>query len=205
MAVMTAIGIGLAAFSAYQQYKGSKKQEKAAKAAGKAEQKIAESQGLVLDYNANVADLQAQDAIERGAEAESRFRAQIRGTIGAQRAGMAANNIDVSFGSAVDVQGDAAFLGELDALTIRTNAAREAWGFKVQATNYRKQAEIARQGGQNAVVAANATASAYSTQAYSSLIGGATSIMQQRYGWGSTKATLPSRNLTNGMPLVTAG
>jgi len=81
---------------------------------------------------AEIADLQAKDAIERGALDEQRFRQSIRATIGAQRAGFAGANIDVGYGSAVDVQADAAFLGELDALTLRNNAglvAHAAAGF----------------------------------------------------------------------------
>src|SRR3989304_3955374 len=50
-------------------------------------------------------------------------------------------------GAAADVQADAAFQGELDALTIRTNAAREAWGYQVQAEDLRTRATIAREEG----------------------------------------------------------
>lgn len=90
------------------------------------------------DYNAKVAEAQAADALARGRDEESRFRSELKGLIGSQRAGFAAQNIDVSTGSAVDVQADTAYLGELDALTIRSNAAREAWGYRVQAANQRQ-------------------------------------------------------------------
>lgn len=89
------------------------------------------------EYNAQIADTQAEDALVRGRDEESRFRQELKGLIGSQRAGFAAQNIDVGSGSAVDVQADAAYLGELDALTIRSNAAREAWGYKVQAQGQR--------------------------------------------------------------------
>jgi hypothetical protein len=89
--------------------------------------------------------------------------------IGTQRAGFAGQNVDVGQGSPTDVQGDAAYLGELDALKIRNNAAREAWGYRVQAQN-------ARMGGQNAQ-----TASQYGAAA--TLIGGGISLLASRYGW----------------------
>ncbi len=173
------IAMGVA--SLVMQYVGSRKTAAATKAAGEAQKKVAESSAEVLDYNAMIADLQAKDAIARGAEAESRFRSQIRGTIGAQRAGIAAGNVDVSFGSAVDVQGDAAFLGELDALTLRTNAAREAWGYRVQATDIRKKAEIARKEGVNAITAASAQVSAQNWNTAGSLLGSGASLLQMRY------------------------
>jgi hypothetical protein len=84
-----------------------------------AEKEAADSQADLADYNAAVAELQAKDAETRGAEEANRFRKSVNVMVGAQRAGFAAGNIDVGFGSAVDVQADAAFLGELDALTIQ--------------------------------------------------------------------------------------
>jgi len=123
------------------------RQGNAAARAGSAQRDVAESQAELADYNAQVADLQATDAIERGGEQESNFRMGVRGMIGKQRAQLAAGNIDVSYGSAVDVQADTAYMGELDALTIRNNAAREAWGFKQQGADLRRRAEIARKEG----------------------------------------------------------
>ena len=177
---MLALMAGSTAVSVYSQ----RKQSKAAKKAGEAQKAASESQAQVLDYNAAVADIQAKDAIERGAEQESRFRSQVRQTVGAQRAAFAASNIDVSFGSAVDVQADAAYLGELDALTIRSNAAREAWGYKVQATDIRKRAEIARKEGVMMAEAGRQQASAYNWAAAGTLLSGATSLLQARYQMG---------------------
>ena len=181
MAAFSAIAVGLGLAGLVTQAIGQKKQASAAKRQGEAQQRAADSQAELFDFNAQVADLQAKDAIERGAEAESRFRSQIRGTIGAQRAGIAAGNVDVSYGSAVDVQADAAFLGELDALTIRTNAAREAWGYQVQAYDLRKRGEIARKEGVMMAEAGRQNASAMSWATAGTLLGGASSLMQQRY------------------------
>jgi len=156
----------------------------AAKQAGLLSQEAAESQGALADFNAQVADLQAKDAIDRGFEDESRFRSVVRGAIGAQRAGFAAANIDVGFGSAVDVQADAAMLGELDALTIRTNAAREAWGYKVTATDFRKRGEIARKEGAAMAAAGAEQQTASRWGAAATLLGTAGSLLASKYGWG---------------------
>ena len=44
--------------------------------------------------------------------------------------------------SDLGIPGDTAALGELDALQIRDNAAREAWQFRVQGSNDRAQAGL---------------------------------------------------------------
>ncbi|HMJ04575.1 MAG TPA: hypothetical protein VK506_16655 [Conexibacter sp.] len=155
----------------------------AAKKAGEQQRQASESQAELADFNAQVADLQASDAIARGAQEESKFRQGVRGIIGSQRAGQAAGNIDVGFGSAVDVQADAAFLGEQDALTIRTNAAREAWGFKVEAADSRRRGEIARKEGVYLEKAGRATQAASRWGAAGTLVGGGASLLQQRYGF----------------------
>lgn len=168
-----------AAFSAYGQVKAGKAEARA----GEREQQAANSQGERLDWNAAVAELQAKDALDRGTQEEQRFRAGVRGIIGAQRAGFAASNIDVGFGSALDVQADAAELGELDALTIRTNAAREAWGYKVEAEDLRKQAEIVRREGVNAAAAGRERKTQQYIGAGSTLLGAGTSLVKARYGF----------------------
>lgn len=178
-AIALALAAGGAATSAVGQYKAGQ----AGKAAGKAQADVSNSSADLADYNASVADLQATDAVERGAEAESRFRTQVRGVIGAQRAGFAGANIDVGFGSAVDVQADAAYLGELDALTIRTNAAREAWGFNVQAYDYRAKATIDRKAAANQIAAGDQAATAGLINAGSTLLGGGASLLQAKYGF----------------------
>jgi len=109
-------------------------------ASGKANQELA-------NYNARIADVQAEDALARGRESESIQRKRTKALIGTQRARFGAQNIEINDGSALDVQADTAYLGELDALTIRNNAAREAWGYKVQAEDYRARGRIARMEG----------------------------------------------------------
>ena len=103
-----------------------------------------------------------------GADDEARFRQGVRALMGKQKAGFAGQNVDVNDGSAVAVRADAAYLGELDAHTIRANAAREAAGFKASA-------EIMRKTGQ--ATAAQAYAGAASTAL------GTFSALQQKYGW----------------------
>lgn len=169
MGVSLAIGAGLWAVGQIMNAVGQKKAGAAAKDAGEAEAQR-------LEYNAGVTGLQAADAVTRGAEEEQRFRSTVRGLIGSQRAGFAGQGVDVGSGSAVDVQADAAYLGELDALTIRSNAQREAWGYRVQGEDLRMAAGVARRGGQAAQTAAR-----WNTA--SSILGSGSSLLLQRYGW----------------------
>lgn len=180
---LIAMGIG-AAWNAYQQHKKGKAEQKAAGLAAGAK----ESEAQLQDVNAGTADLQAADAITRGAEAESRYRTQVRGAVGRQRAGFAASNVDVGFGSPVDVQADAAFLGELDALTIRTNAAREAWGYRVQADDLRRRAAITRKEGVYLEAGGKEAARQGNAAAVGTLIGGGASLLQARYGFNRAEA-----------------
>ena len=86
-------------------------------------------------FNAKVGEMQAGWAEERGVEAVYRHRLRMRGMRGAQRASFAGQNVIVDDGTALDVQEDTAKWTEVDAMTIRNNAALEAWGYRMQAIN----------------------------------------------------------------------
>lgn len=135
--------------------------------------------------NAGLADAQARDAVARGTIAEDRQRQQTAGLAGSQRATAAANGIDVGSGSAADITSDTARMGELDALTIRNNAAREAYGYQVSAANDRAAAINAQQAGNN-------QAGADRAGGYSALLTGAGRLSQQ---WMANPPTFgPVRN-----------
>lgn len=103
------------------------------------------------NWNADVRSKQAQDALDRGYNTERRYQIGVNQNIGAQRAGFAAQGVEVGDGSALQVAQDTAAIGELDRLTIRNNAAREAWGYRVGETNFRGQgANALMQGNQQA-------------------------------------------------------
>lgn len=96
----------------------------------------------VQEMNATLADRRAKDAIERGAVEEQRKRQQVAQLQGQQKAAMAANGVDLAFGSPLDTIVDTAVLGELDALTIRSNTYRESYDYQVQAVNARAGATM---------------------------------------------------------------
>lgn len=84
------------------------------------------------ETNRRLSEAQGSDALLRGTKDEARYRRQIAMVAGQQKADFGARNVAVS-GTALDLLSDTAQVGEEDALTIRNNAAREAWGYRNQA------------------------------------------------------------------------
>lgn len=101
-------------------------------------------------HNAQLASYQADDALSRGNVQEMQYRRQLAQLIGKQRNEIGARNVEAR-GSALDLLEDSAQLGEEDALTIRNDAARQAWG-------YRNQASEASRFGEQSKLNANARA-----------------------------------------------
>jgi hypothetical protein len=97
-------------------------------------------QSQVAANNAKVADWQAQDAKERGDQAAAAVRRRASALQGSQIANLAARGLDISEGSANAILTDTDFFGEYDQNITRANAAREAYGFKVRAGNFRGDA-----------------------------------------------------------------
>ena len=96
----------------------------------------------IASMNAELSTRRAKDAEARGAAAEQQKRLETAQLRGRQLAASAANGVDVAFGSPLDAMIDSAALGELDALTIRRNAAREAYDSQVQAVNGKAEAQM---------------------------------------------------------------
>jgi hypothetical protein len=123
-------------------------------AGASAQARAIETQGAyqktMFELNTKFAQLQADDAIRRGDAEVAAHKGQVKKLIGSQRAAMAAQGIEIDSGSAMDVQSDTAMLGELDAMKIKTNAYREAYGYKVEAMNNTMQGELAASAAKNA-------------------------------------------------------
>lgn len=107
-----------------------------------------EYQEDVASENARIAKLQAKQARTLGGMEEDRYRRSLKILQGKQRAAAGASGRDITGGGTVaDLLATTAGVGEMDALTIRSNAAREAWGYNVQAANYKAQGKMAQRAG----------------------------------------------------------
>lgn len=93
------------------------------------------AQASALTQNAAYLNRAANDARYRGVVDADTQRVQTQNFIGTQRAAQAANGGVVDDGSNAVLQQDAAQYGELDAMIISNNAAREAYGYETQATS----------------------------------------------------------------------
>jgi hypothetical protein len=132
------VGAGVSAYGMIQQ--------------GQQQSAAAKAQAKVAKQNAQVQMWQAQDAIDRGKNEEQRQRTLTRLRIGEQTAALAGQGTEVGYGTPLDILGDTAAAGELDALTIRSNAEREAYGYKVGASNLSAEAAATRTAGRNAMI-----------------------------------------------------
>lgn len=116
---------------------GSIQQGAAAKASANYNAKVA-------DMNAKISDRQARDAVARGQIDEQQQRMKTSQVLSQQKVAMSANGVDLKFGSPLDALVDTATMGELDALTIRTNTAREVRDLRQQGANQTAQAGLLR-------------------------------------------------------------
>jgi hypothetical protein len=178
MAALTGALLGLTALNTIQKFASDRRNATAAQQQG-------DYQAGIFGQDASLADQQATDAIARGHESELKSRGSTRLLTGTQRADLAAQGISLDSGSAADIIDQDRALGELDALQIRNNARREAWGFQTQAAQYRSQADMARVAGRN-------TAAAYRNQSVNTLLSGASDLFSTYQSFGMNRAPTAS-------------
>lgn len=93
--------------------------------------------------NATLDQWQADDAIARGNTAVDQAQLQYAQTKGATRTALAANGVDLSVGSAANTINDVDYAAAVDVATIKNNAAREAWGYTMQAKQATQRSALA--------------------------------------------------------------
>lgn len=152
----------------------------------------ANAQAQAAKYNANVAEqnakLSTQNAEWTGAEGEQQTGlAGIKSqqTEGAIKTAQAANNVDINSGSALSVQKSQDQSGLLNQSNTRSNAARTAYGFEVQASQGVGQAQLDR-------FAASSDQTAGNIGAAGDLLKGAESVSANNgFGGGSDPTITP--------------
>ena len=116
-----------------------------------------DSAAKAANYNATLAGFNAQQAqrnaymVDMAGSAKAAMQGrETRAEVGSEKAGAAGRGVGVNSGSAVDVRESTSELGHLDALNIRTNAAKEAYGYQVQSTNFTNEEALDRYSGKAA-------------------------------------------------------
>lgn len=103
------------------------------------------SAGYNAQVAANNAKIATQNANFAGAEGEQNVaasEAKTRAALAATLTNQGASGVDINSGSLVDVRESEAKLGMLNTLNIRSEAARQAYGFSTQSTNYSNQSAL---------------------------------------------------------------
>jgi hypothetical protein len=126
---MQGAGLGMQAGAAYQ--------------AATAENLASRYTEMMSRRNAEIADMQAIEALKLGRQQEADFRRGVRSLRSSQRAAAAASGVLVSSGSVARVEASTIESGEVRAMRIRRSAQKENWALRMQALNYRLQAEQA--------------------------------------------------------------
>lgn len=116
--------------------------------AGRFNREVALINSQAAEHNAELA--------AGAAEAQAGIQSQKnRAQIGAIIANQGASGVDIDSGSSLDVRSSAAELGELNALTVRSNAIKEAYGYQAQSKNYEAEASLPGGGGSSEIEAAS--------------------------------------------------
>lgn len=102
------------------------------------------------EINQRFAARQAEETIRMGDVAASQHKKKVHQLVGSQRAALAAQGIDVGSGDALEIQKETMELGYMDALQIKNNAWRTAWGYKVEASNMASRSKFSGLAARNA-------------------------------------------------------
>ena len=93
---------------------------------------------------------------------------------------MAANGIDLSTGTAAEIQTSTDIMKDIDVNTLTLNAIQSAWGYRTQAVNYQSEAAMKR----SAAKGINP-----GQAAFTSLLGSAGSVASSWYALSKSGAT----------------
>jgi hypothetical protein len=107
----------------------------------------------VAENNAKISEENAR--LETAAGEANTEQALLRGRarVGQIKAAQAASGVEINSGSSATISEAASELAMLDAMTIRSNSARKAYGYQVEATSQRANAQLGEASARNAQIA----------------------------------------------------
>jgi hypothetical protein len=129
---------------------GQALQGKAAAESSKMNAQIAANNAVLANNNATAA---AQEGEQNAASASQASKAKIGGVLAEQ----GASGVDVNSGSSADTRQSLAQVGELNAINIRADAARKAYGYQTQSVNDTAQASIDKSTATNTQISSGVT------------------------------------------------
>lgn len=102
-------------------------------------------QAKIADRNADLANEAARQEQQNTRDAAMQQYRRTAALKGQQRAAMAANGVDVNFGSALDLTADTDMLANEDVRRIYDQGDQRSRGFEIEASNYTSEAGARRQ------------------------------------------------------------
>ena len=110
------------------------------------------AQAAQYQQEAKIDRAAAADAMAMGDRESERMLWRTRQALGSQQAAIAAAGIDPTFGTPAEILGETAMFGQMEVADARLNAARNAWGYDVQATNAENSADFSRWNGRTQAI-----------------------------------------------------
>lgn len=99
--------------------------------------KNAEINQSVAEMNAEFSDLDAYKANNAGLSEAARYQTVVDSTLAAQKTAMAAQHVDINYGTATDIESDSKITGMINVLEIQRQGREKALGYNVQGINTR--------------------------------------------------------------------
>jgi hypothetical protein len=126
-------GVGSAGLGAYSAYSGAQ-----------ASKNQAQYAAATADNNSKLAEIQAQDRLSQGDKDAATARRNSDMLKGSQRASMAAKGLDLTEGTAQELQDQTDFFSGIDQATTKDNAAKDAWRTRQQGRQFSSDAAMQR-------------------------------------------------------------
>lgn len=105
------------------------------------------AQKEAANYNARIANIQADNRQQQGLEQEAQHSRKVAQLKSQQRAGMAANGIDLTSDTAMTILEQTAEWGERDRQMIEQNTNMDVWGMRSGASLLKAQGKNAQRAG----------------------------------------------------------
>lgn len=156
-----------------------------------AKNSIAQSQANIARINAQTMMRQYEATLRASEKDIQKITMKAGQTKGSQRAALAANGIAIGEGSAAEQVASTDIVKEIDVNQTKSNAVREAWGYRMKAAEYEGQALMAEASKQSKGLVALTTllgASQYSAANYMQMGLAAYGAGQTSSGSGTTSA-----------------
>ena len=116
--------------------------------------RVARYQAQVAQTSKGLAREGAIDAIARGQDDQRRLGREVASRVGSQTARMAANNTDITYGSAARTIDDTRLIGAEDSAALAENVRRQVRSMQIDAWGYESEKRAAKAEGRQAIVGA---------------------------------------------------